>query len=332
VLLCAVGLALLPAASLHGYALALLVLAPLVIGAGYGPITPASSQVLARTAPPSRMALTFSIKQTGVPAGAALGGAILPALALALGWRWTLVAVAACGIFVAIGAQRIRSDLDRGRNRARPGFALAGIFAPVKRIFADPLLAELTIVSFFYAAMQVSLTSFLVVYLTEAQGRSLVAAGFALTVATIGGVAGRVLWGIVADHYVAPRVLLGLLGIAAGALSLSTAAYPLGGPAAPLLALCAAFGATAIGWNGVQLAELARRAPAGEAAAITGAAGFIGFSGVVLGPPTFGLLASLTGDYRAGFVAMGAAVMACGGWMLWRQRKRQRNGGGGSRG
>ena len=47
-------------------------------GSGYGPITPASSQVLARTAPPSRMALTFSIKQTGVPAGAALAGALLP--------------------------------------------------------------------------------------------------------------------------------------------------------------------------------------------------------------------------------------------------------------
>ena len=50
-------------------------LAPVVIGLGYGPITPASSHVLARTAPPSRMALTFSIKQTGVPAGAALPGA-----------------------------------------------------------------------------------------------------------------------------------------------------------------------------------------------------------------------------------------------------------------
>ena len=75
----------------------LLALAPLVIGLGYGPITPASSHVLARTAPPSRMALTFSIKQTGVPAGAALAGALLPALALRIGWRAAFVAVAALG-------------------------------------------------------------------------------------------------------------------------------------------------------------------------------------------------------------------------------------------
>ena len=29
----------------------------------------------------------FSIKQTGVPAGAALAGALLPVAALAVGWR-----------------------------------------------------------------------------------------------------------------------------------------------------------------------------------------------------------------------------------------------------
>ena len=62
-----------------------LVLAALVMGLGYGPITPASSQLLQRTAAPSRMALTFSIKQTGVPAGVALSGALLPGLTLAFG-------------------------------------------------------------------------------------------------------------------------------------------------------------------------------------------------------------------------------------------------------
>ena len=45
-------------------------LGALMIGLGYGPITPASSQILARTTPPSQMALVFSIKQTGVPVGA----------------------------------------------------------------------------------------------------------------------------------------------------------------------------------------------------------------------------------------------------------------------
>ena len=47
--------------------------------------------------------------------------------------------------------------------------------------------------------------SFLVVYLTEALGWSLVAAGLALTVRDVGGVAGRIVWGAVADRILPPR-------------------------------------------------------------------------------------------------------------------------------
>ena len=72
VVMCAVSLAAVCAGAAPPSPLVvLLALSPLLLGLGYGPITPASSHVLIRTAPPSRMALTFSIKQTGVPAGAA---------------------------------------------------------------------------------------------------------------------------------------------------------------------------------------------------------------------------------------------------------------------
>ena len=319
VLLCALGVLLLPVAAFVTAGSALLVLAALIVGAGYGPITPASSQVLARTAPPSRMALTFSIKQTGVPAGAALGGALLPTLTLIFGWPGTLFALAATGTIVALAAQSIRSDLDRTRDRART-FTIAGTLRPLRKVFASPILVELVAVSFFYAALQVSLTSFLVVYLTDALGWSLVAAGFALSVATVGGVGGRLLWGALADRRLRPRVALGLLGVAGGACSLAMAAYPTGGPATPLLVLAALFGATAIGWNGVQLAEVARHSPPGEAGTITGAAGFVTFAGVVVGPPLFGLIAAATGSYRTSFVTMGSVMLICGAWLLWRVR------------
>ena len=87
-------------------------------------------------------------------------------------------------------------------------------------------------------------------------------------------------------------------------------------PAAVVIAICAAFGATAIGWNGVQLAQVARHAPPGQAATVTGASGFVTFAGVVLGPPTFALLATLIGSYRIGFAAFGSPVLGCGLWLL----------------
>ena len=74
--------------------------------------------------------------------------------------------------------------------------------------------------------------------------------------------------------------------------------------------LALAFGATAIGWNGVQLAEVARLAPPGSAGKVTGASGFVTFAGVVIGPPAFALLSSLTGSYRAGFATFAAVSIA----------------------
>jgi predicted MFS family arabinose efflux permease len=245
-------------------------------------------------APPRRRALTFSIKQTGVPGGTALAGAALPPLALAIGWRPTLFIVAACGAGVAALAQSIRQRLDiRGAERA---LSFATLFAPLRALMRQPALVELSLVGFGYAAMQTCLMSFLVVHLTEGLGYPLIRAGLALTTANVGGVVGRIAWGAVADHWIAARRLLGMIGIASAACAFATAAFTPAWPLAASLAVAALFGATGIGWNGVQLSELARHAPLGEAGAMTGASGFITFAGVVSGPPLFALLAAVTGS------------------------------------
>jgi MFS family permease len=300
VLLCVAGTVAIAVAPNH--ALWLLVVAALVIGVGYGPITPASSHVLIRTARPERLAVTFSIKQTGVPAGTALAGAALPGLALVAGWRHALLVAAAVGVAVAIAAQPTRTALDADR---RPGRRLspAGVLKPLHLVWRSRALAELALISLVYAATQVCLTSFLVVYLHETLQWSLVAAGLALTATTLGGVVGRVAWGFVADRLLSPRRVLATIGIIACACGALTAMAAPSWPAATLLLIAALFGATAIGWNGVQLAEVARLAPPGSAGPITGATGFIGFAGVVMGPPLFALLAMMTGGYRSGFAA-----------------------------
>ena len=60
--------------------------AAFLLGLGYGPATPASSAILVRAAPPHMLALTFSIKQTGVPLGTAIAGVAVPVLVLGFGW------------------------------------------------------------------------------------------------------------------------------------------------------------------------------------------------------------------------------------------------------
>src|SRR3546814_13804897 len=52
------------------------------------------------------------------------------------------------------------------------------------------------------------------------------------------------------------------------------------------------FGASAVGWNGVYLAEVARQAPKGQASIATGGTLCVTFLGIVIGPPIFRLIAS----------------------------------------
>ena len=297
----------------------LLALSPLVIGLGYGPITAASSQLLARTTPPKRMALTFSIKQTGVPLGAAMAGIALPAIQAFVGWRGALLAAAIFGVVVALVAQTTRASLDVDlQHRTRISFA--NVFSPLRLIGQSPDLIVLSASGFVFAAMQMCLMSFTVVYMRQTLDATLVAAGIALTVANLGGIIGRIGWGTVADRWVAPQKMLALLGLGAGACALATASFSNDWPQLAQLGIWALFGATAIGWNGVQLAEVARRAPAGKAGAVTGAANFATFGGVVVGPPLFAALAAATGSYRTGFYAFAAASIACGCWLLTRRK------------
>jgi MFS family permease len=113
--------------------------------------------------------------------------------------------------------------------------------------------------------------------------------------------------------------VLAIIGLIAAGCSAVTAAATPSWPTATLLLIALLFGATAIGWNGVQLAEVARRAPAGTAGTVTGAAGFITFSGVVAGPPSFALLAATTGSYRVGFAVFAVLSGLCGLALLRRR-------------
>ena len=78
-----------------------------------------------------------------------------------------------------------------------------------------------------------------------------------------------------------------------------------------VLAVLFVFGASAIGWNGVYLAEVARQAPPGMASVATGGTLAITFCGVVFGPALFGALSGIAGSYAVGFAAIGLSTALC---------------------
>jgi MFS family permease len=286
---------------------ALVLVGAVVVGFGMGPITPASSHLLIRRTPPHRRSLVFSLRQTGVPLGNALAGALVPPLVLVLGWRGTTIAMAVVCAALALAVEPLRAELDADADpRASSTRGLAGAYRTVLR---TPMLLRLALGSIGFSAMQACFAAFVVSFLTTQNGIDLAAAGLVLSVSQVTAMGARILWGWIADRFVPPRLLLCLLGLGMAA---SGAVFALVTPEWPIVlvgAVTVAVGATAIGWNGVLIAEVARLAPPGAVGSATGASLSFTFLGAVAAPPLFSAIVSGPGGYRTAFLA----VAVCAG-------------------
>ncbi len=287
-----------------------------VVGLGYGPTTPASSAILVRT-PAKNFSLIFSIKQTGVPAGGALAGALVPVLILAVGWQWGAAAIGAACLMLAIAIGAVRARYDHDLDPGAP-VSLRSALAPVRLVLADRRLRQLCLTGVVYGGVQITLVTYLVTFLVESFALSLVLAGLVMAVAQVASVIGRVLWGVLADRAMKRRTMLGLLGLGMGISALLALAAGPEWPTWLLLIYASAFGATAVGWNGVFLAEVARLAPEGRASAATGGALFFTFLGVVVTPLLFNAVLALAGSYAIAYSVFAAPALAVGIWMLVR--------------
>jgi MFS family permease len=316
--LCAAGLAVLTLGATPA-----LIASALLLGVGYGPITPASSHILAKTTPPHMMSFVFSLKQTGVPVGGALAGAVVPPLVLFGSWRSAAFAVGGLCLLTAMLAQSIRAENDSDRDPRRP-ISARGPIRALALVASDPSVRRLAVCSFFFSALQLCLTTYLVTYLTNQLGYTLVQAGLMLSVATGAGIVGRIGWGALADRTGRPAALLGLVGCAMAAAAVTMAVSSPEWPRAVMTVLCAAFGGTAIGWNGVFLAQVAREAPAGKTVEATGGALFITFFGVLITPPLFALVVESGGSYGTAFALVATPPLLCGLWLLLRASGRSR--------
>jgi MFS family permease len=289
----------------------IIVIGTLVMGMGYGPVTPASSHLLVRTTPYSMMSFVFSVKQTGVPLGGALAGAIVPHLIISWGWKISAIAVGMSGLFLAVFLHPYRKRYDT-ETSGLTRFAWKDVFDSVKMVLVHNELRRIVISTFFFSTMQLCLVSFIVIYLIEEVGMTLVQAGIILAAAQAGGVIGRIIWGAIVDRGVNPRLMLGIMGFAMAAGALSTAAFSPQWPFFAVLIVCALFGAAAIGWNGVYLAEVARVAGPEFAGMATGGSLFFTFAGILIGLPAFSIFVERTGSYPLGFGIIAVATFICG--------------------
>lgn len=286
-------------------------MAAVLSGMGYGPIPPATSDILARHTPAHRRGLAFSLKQAGVPIGQAVGALIVPTVALAVDWRLGIGAAVLLAVIAVVSVQPVRERFDAGRNRHlilpfASMLSLASLLQPLRGVRLSPALPWLAFIGFGFAMAQSSFFSFFVPYLTVELGFGVASAGFAFAALQLSGAVGRIAAGWWADRTSSMTTLLMLAVGSASALVLMALLPPGLQPWA--IAAAAVFaGLAAVSWNGIYLAELAARVDRDKVGEATSGATFFSFIGYVLGPAGFSLVVQATESYAATFLLMVAA-------------------------
>jgi MFS family permease len=269
---------------------AVLLLAALAIGLGYGVTNPAAAAVMTHHAPLRARGLFFSVKQAGVPIGVALAGLAMPLGLAWLGWRGAAVGLAA-------GCLALAAALGPWGHRLEPpptSPPAGGVVLLMRRVWREALLRRLGLASLAYAWTQQVFVTFIVSLLNLRLGWTLVAAAGLLSMSQLVATLARIGFGALSDRLVAPgRLLVGLgLAMSACCVALGALAGAAGesGAASEWLLSAAALvcAATAMGWNGVFFAELALRVPRQEIVQVSGATQFLTFMGGMLGPLLFG--------------------------------------------
>ena len=289
-----------------------IILVGVLIGCGYGPPTPASSQVLARVTPPRLANVVFSIKQTGIPLGGVLAGVTVPWLERLWGWQIAAFCVTLTCVALAFAFQplRHRYDIESQLNAHAPTPRLRDFLRPVGEVWRRPQLRRLALASTFFSATQGALSTFIVIYGVNHLHMSLVQAGALASVLALSGIFGRIAWGVIAELTRRPRhVLLGF----AVSMTIGLTALALAQPSWPLIAyygLVVFLGLTAISWTGVYVAEIARLAPPGRAGEITGGTVVFTFAGPLISPALFSFALVMTGSYAWGFGLLAAGTFS----------------------
>lgn len=292
-------------------------LAALVIGIGYGPVVPATSQILSTQTPRKYSNLIFSFKQTAAPMGGILAGLLVPLLiGLSGDWSGAIHWLIAGSVVALVLMIPFAPRFDRMAVRATS----SGMMGPIRAVLSHGSLRRLVMMSSCYGGMQLCLGAFLTLYMVKVVGLGLVEGGMIFGAAQGASVVGRLLWGYVADRFLSPAPLMVALGVA---MAVGAVLVTLCGPETPmwlLIVISVFYGGTAMGWNGVLIAETARLSPPGQVSLMTSGVMSANFAGVIVGPLFFSLIAGLFDTLRAGFIAMAILTVFCASFGLVQRR------------
>ena len=281
-----------------------------VAGVAQGAAHPATNKLISDHISPGRRGVITGIKVSGNQFAILIGGVLLPAGALIVGWRATLYGVAGAGVLAMAYSSRAVPKDSVTRPVGRVDVASGRMPAAVW---------WLTAFSFIMGTGGSAAMAFFPLYAYEELGFPVTAAGSLVALGGLVSIVGRITLGRFSEQsgrYV--DMLSAFAGIGIAATIVSWSALGLGGWTLWVGAVL--YGASVGSWISVAMLAAMALSRTGQAGRVTGIVGF-GFGlGFGAGPPIFGTLVDVTGGYHASFATVtGILVAALGLCLVWRR-------------
>jgi MFS transporter, ACS family, aldohexuronate transporter len=276
-------------------------------GLGFGVLNPTTGKAIIDWFPPRERGRAMGVKQAGLTLGGIVSAAVLPSVAVALGWR---VALGMAGLVSLLSALTI-ALLYRDPPTHTVAASVPARFSDIGPFLTRPGVVVIFLCGLALSLLQSGVLAYFVLSLRDTFAFSAVDAGRLLALAHLGGAAGRLGWGVVSDRLFEGRrrpglAINALIGAAAfGCLALGSQLPP---GVLPVLAVV--LGVAAFGWVGLYFALVAEIGGARSAGLLTGLAVIFSWGGILVGPPLFGLLVHVTDSYRTAWLALAVAASA----------------------
>lgn len=274
----------------------------LVASLGASTSQPGGSKAIASWFPKERRGSAMGIRQTGVPLGGLIGALLLPPVAEQYGWS--------AGLRAAAGFTLITVVLFALLYRELPSPQVLSAKVGLRSILRNRNFAPSTGYAFLLVGAQGCGTAYLPLFLHQQVGMSVVKAGAMLAVMQVGGICGRIGWGVLSDWLGRRGPVMMLIGVIA---ALSSVGMMLLRPDTALLVpavLAFLLGASGMGWQGLHLTLMSESVGVQSTATAMGLSLNFSFIGTFIAPPVFGYIADSTSSFHWSWIALAVWVSA----------------------
>lgn len=289
-----------------------LLVALLVVGAGYSSVQPGGSKSVASWFDASQRGFAMGVRQAGLPLGAALASAVLPLVAAEFDWRATLLTgglVALIGAALFMGCHRPPPALPAPEDKA-PSDAFTAQLRARLRMFREPSMVKIMLSGASLISVQSGVSILTVLYLHQASSFGAGQAALVLVAAQGAGVAGRICLAFWSDRSKRGRYAIVLVCMVAVIAGLSVLMTPAG--RAPVVAsgVFVWLGFFGFGWYGPWVAYVTESAPPGKTGFALGLAMSVNQIAIVTVPPTLGLLIDRTSSFTPAWALLSLLTAA----------------------